>query len=212
MVLNFTLNESINATFNGVISTDFATGVKIIKPLVLVIVGIVIYAFFIFKFYRFLAARDILKFNWHNKYGWTESFGRKIIKLFFFMIEHIILVPVLVFFWFIIMAVLILLLSNNAPLIIMLIAMAIVGAIRITAYYNEDLSRDLAKMIPFAILGVFIIDLSFFSIQSSWQNAQQLFSMIDTLFFYLLFVIALELALRVIHLIFSVFTRPATTV
>ncbi|GIT11681.1 MAG: hypothetical protein CM1200mP32_11740 [Methanobacteriota archaeon] len=32
-----------------------------------------------------------------------------------------------------------------------------VGAVRILAYWTEDLSRDVAKMLPFAVLGVFLV-------------------------------------------------------
>ena len=32
-----------------------------------------------------------------------------------------------------------------------------VGSVRILSYWTEDLSRDVAKMLPFAVLGVFLV-------------------------------------------------------
>ena len=42
--------------------------------------------------------------------------------------------------------------SRNA-----LIATSVVGAVRILSYWTEDLSRDVAKMLPFGVLGVFLV-------------------------------------------------------
>ncbi|MGB1797630.1 MAG: hypothetical protein ACPHJ5_06985, partial [Candidatus Thalassarchaeaceae archaeon] len=38
-----------------------------------------------------------------------------------------------------------------------LLATAVVGSVRILSYWTEDLSRDVAKMLPFAVLGVFLV-------------------------------------------------------
>ena len=48
--------------------------------------------------------------------------------------------------------------------IVLSTAFGIIVAIRLTAYYNEDLSKDVAKMLPFALLGLFLVDPSYFSI------------------------------------------------
>lgn len=197
----------MNGTLNQTIATATATAsnstqiFNTLKPLILFVLGIALYAFFIYKFYRFLAARDILKLKWHKQYDWHEGFIKKTIKVFFYLIENVVITPFLVFFWFIIMVTLLLLLSRNTPEQIMIISMAIVGAIRVTAYYKEDLSKDLAKMIPFALLGVFLVDMNFSSISSSWENAKLLVNSLDKLFFYLVFVAALEFTMRIIRLI-----------
>ena len=39
----------------------------------------------------------------------------------------------------------------------------LVVAIRFTAYYSEDLSKDVAKMLPFAILGLVVVNPTFFN-------------------------------------------------
>ena len=78
--------------------------------------------------------------------------------------------------------------------------MAVVSAIRVTSYYNEDLSRDLAKILPFALLGVFVIDFTYFKIADSLDVLRQVAAQAETILYYLIFVMILELALRIAHL------------
>jgi len=88
---------------------------------------------------------------------------------------------------------------------ILLVSVALVAAVRATAYYNEDLSRDLAKMLPFALLGVFLVDISYFSFSNSIELVKQMPSFWKTMAYYLGFVIALEFVLRIGHGIVSLF-------
>ena len=81
---------------------------------------------------------------------------------------------------------------------ILLISMTLVAAVRATAYYNEDLSRDLAKMLPFALLGIFLIDISFFSLQASIETIKLLPSMWKPMIYYFIFVVGFELLLRIL--------------
>ena len=53
----------------------------------------------------------------------------------------------------------------SSPNHILVVSVSLVAAIRVTSYYNEQLSQDLAKMIPFALLGIFLVDATFFSVQ-----------------------------------------------
>lgn len=190
MVLeNLTVSELTNISFNEYMA--------LVTPLIFFIIGIVIYAVFIFKFYRFLARRDILKLNLPQ---YSEGFGGFIetaVSTLFYLVETIILTPLFVFFWFAVMALLLILLSKTqSPQTILLTSVAIVTAVRITAYYNENLSQDLAKLIPFALLAVLLADISYFSIESSLAIARQIPSLWKPLLYYLFFVIALEFILR----------------
>ena len=64
------------------------------------------------------------------------------------------------------------------------------------AYYNEDLSRDLAKILPFAVLAIFLIDGSFFQISESLENLREVNNHRESILYYLLFLVAVEFALR----------------
>ncbi len=171
-----------------------------------------IYAIFVYKFYKFLARRDIIHFKtrYYESYeGVMNHVGRGL----FYVLENLILIPILVFFWFFVLAALLLLLSKNLnPDSILLTSASIVAAVRITSYYSENLSQDLAKMIPFALLGVFLIDVSYFSITNSLQAAVAIPDLAQYLVYYLLFVILLEFVLRIVHGISSVFIGRDATV
>ncbi|MFQ6031199.1 MAG: hypothetical protein ACE5Q6_27355, partial [Dehalococcoidia bacterium] len=80
---------------------------------------------------------------------------------------------------------------------ILLIAMAVLSAIRITAYYNEDLSRDLSKILPFAMLGVFLIDVSYFALSTSVDSLLGALLSWKTIVYYLGFMIGLEFIMRI---------------
>jgi len=196
MVGNITLNATnITTIFNS----DLNTIVSEIKPLMILVIAIFIYSVFIFKFYRFLAEKDIIKKDWHRKYTWQESFFEKIMKTSFYILEHLIITPIATFFWFIVLASLILLLSNNEPSQILLVSMGIIGAIRMAAHYNTDLSKDLAKMIPFAFLGVYIIDMKLISFEEIIARGTEFFGLIHTMSFFLIFIVILELSMRIIQ-------------
>jgi hypothetical protein len=48
-------------------------------------------------------------------------------------------------------------LSKDLPFdLIMFVSMALIGVIRITSYFKEELARDVGKTIPFAMLGMFL--------------------------------------------------------
>ena len=174
----------------------------ILKPLFLFVIGMIIYAIFIFKFYRFIARKDIFKLNLNQYNRATHPIIEKFFALIFYIIEYVLLFPVIVFFWFGILTALLTFMSPE-PVIehVVLISISVVAVIRIASYYKEALSRDLAKMLPFALLGVFLVDMSYFSFSSSYEVLKTIPSILNLLIYYLVFVIILEFFLRIIYLI-----------
>ncbi len=179
-----------------------------IKPMILFVIGILVYAVFIFNFYRFVARKDIFKFGL-SKYNPSEAgFFKIFFSILLYIIEYLILFPIFTFFWSAIFALLLIFLSKNSEIQqILMIAMALIAVIRATAYYNEELSKDLAKMLPFALLAIFMIDVSFFSINTSIEIIKTLPSNYILILNYLLAVIFLEFVLRILYSISMLFTR-----
>lgn len=206
-------NISLNATnVSTIMHTNTGQLITEIKPLIILTIGIFIYALFIFKFYRFLADKDIIKQHWHKKYGWKENIGKKTIKSIFYAIEYLIISPIAIFFWFLVLAGLLLILSGNSSEQITLIAMAIIGAIRIASHYSNDLSKDLAKMIPFAFLGVYVIEMKTISLNEIISRGLDFLLIIDKLFFFLLFIVILETILRLLEPVLRVFKQKKKVV
>ena len=163
------------------------------KPLIIFVIGVAIYSIFIFKFYRFLARKKIFELNIHE---YDIHIG---LKKFLYAVEYIILFPVVVFFWFIVMSLLLTIISVTQTIQnILFISVAFVSVVRVASYYNEKLSKDLAKLVPFALLALFLIDASYISWNNSIFMINQLPSVWRTLVYYLFFVIFLEAFLRLV--------------
>lgn len=161
-----------------------------------------LYGVFIWKFYRFLATRDIFKLDL-NKYNNLKNAGlRKTFEVFAFFIKFLILFPIIIFFWFAILAIFLMLLSESENVgKIILVAISVVGAVRLTSYISEDLSKDLAKMFPFTLLGVFLLNPDFFSISEFAVKISQIPEFLLHIPFYLIFIFTLELVMRLGYVI-----------
>lgn len=173
------------------------------------VVLIALYSIFVFEFYRFLARKNILKLNL-SRYNRTESpHLKKFFAALLFLLEYIIILPVLVFFWFTVLSFLLLLLSKDQPVEqILLVSAAIVGAIRVTSYFKEALSQDLAKMFPFTVLAIFLLSPNFLDFSLVIEKLLSIPSFLYHILFYLIFVVCFEVLIRVISTIAFLFKRP----
>lgn len=193
--------------FNALLSNpNVLEFVLSLKPLLFFIAGIVIYSIFVFKFYRFVGRRDIFNLNLGQYNTKEPGFFRVIFGSFLYVLEYVLLFPIFVFFWFLIFVLLLAFLSKTANVeTILLIAMALIASIRITSYFSQDLSKDLAKMIPFALLGVFLVDIYFYSLDASMTILKSIPEYWQTILFYFVFVIVMEFILRMIYFITLIF-------
>lgn len=125
---------------------------------------IVIYGIIIWHYYRTLAKRDLFHAKMEEGNTFTIRF-RNFIRRFSVLLGYVVIFPLISAVWFAILAFFIVVLAKNRPVeSILTISVAIIFATRIAAYYHEDLAKDMAKLIPFALLAVFIVDPTFFSI------------------------------------------------
>lgn len=170
----------------------------VLKPFAIFLVGVVIYSIFIFKFYRFLARKDIFELNLDRYNTAKHPSPHKILSVIFYVVKYVLFFPIFAFFWFVVLTVLLSFLSKDQTIQqVLLVSIAVVSAIRITAYYNEDLSKDFAKMLPFALLGIFLVDKSYFSFPETCAKLYEIPSQWNAMFYYLVFIIVLEFLLRV---------------
>ena len=164
------------------------------------VVGMAVYAVFVFNFYRFLAAKDMFEVDLSRYEQSRFRFMRRALHVFFYVVKYIILFPVFAFFWFAVLTLILTFLSKERSFAdTLLIALATVSAIRVTAYYNEDLSKDLAKILPFAVLAIFLIDASFFALEESLDVLRDAGDYTENIVYYMLFLVLLEFALRIIN-------------
>ena len=187
----------INDVFpNGL---DIYDALDLLQPVAIFVLGMAVYAFAVFKFYRFVASRDMFELDLskyeESRYRWV----RAILQVIMYLAKYIILFPIFAFLWFGVLTLILAFLSKEQAFSeILQMALATVTAIRVVAYYDEDLSRDLAKILPFAVLAIFLIDASFFTISDSLDILKEATDHRETILYYLGFLIAAEFALRII--------------
>ncbi|MFH1787713.1 MAG: hypothetical protein ABH811_02910 [archaeon] len=165
-----------------------------------------LYAFIVWKFYRFISKKNILELNL-NKYNRSQH--PVIEKLFagvLYFIEYLIILPFIIFLWFTGFTLLLIFLTENLEInTLLVISATIVAAIRMTSYYNEDLAKDLAKLLPFTLLAISITNPNFFDIQRILSHFNKIPGFFNEIIVFLIFIIALEMILRFFSFIFSLF-------
>ena len=168
-------------------------------PTLMAIIAIAVYSGFVFMFYRILAKKALLTLDLSKS---ADDFGGKVkkyLRSMLFVVQYIVVVPILIAFWTLVLAVILTLLSDSSDHTRnALIATSVVGAVRILAYWTEDLSRDVAKMLPFAVLGVYLVS----STSVQWSEFRELLESLPELaksFFSSLVLLAiLETLLRIV--------------
>lgn len=152
------------------------------------IIMIAIYSIAIYHFYRYAARRDCFK---PSKRKHSKFVG--FCKYFF-------LFPFVAVVFFLGFSLILISLTKEASYTIydiLALSFAIIVTIRITAYYTEELSKDVAKMLPFAVLGVFLVDSSYFSMETVTARLSTLPQYVNTILQFLILIIIVEWILRI---------------
>ena len=179
-----------------------------LRPLALFVVSVTLYGIFVFHFYRFLARKDVFQFNLGKHNEASHPSFRKTVAVVFYLFKSLLLFPLFVAFWFLVMSGLLFLMGKNHSIdSVMLAAIGVVAAIRICAYYNGALATDIAKILPFALLGIMLIDSTLVRIPQSTDSIQQAAMHLETMVYYLSGVLALEFVLRILSGIFGLLRR-----
>ena len=173
---------------------------RILVSLFLYTIFIVIYAVFIWKFYRFMAEKDIIKFNLSQYNRSKHASLEKTYAIFLNILQYVIILPFLVLFWFTVFSIFLLVLSKSQNAYqILLISAAIIASTRVAAYISEGLSRDLAKIFPFTVLALFILDPEFFNVNIIFDKLAQVPELFNNILIFVIFIFGVELILRMIY-------------
>jgi len=120
----------------------------------LFVIGIAIYALFVWYFYRYISKRDLFpKFFYILENVENPSKAKIVI----FITIYIVSFPIIIFLWFTVLAFFVYLIGEEMPMhLAIFVSMSIIAVVRILAYYREEASKEIAKMIPYAILAFFL--------------------------------------------------------
>ena len=183
--------EQISDLFPGLLEKIFSGNLSdlasLVSSVLYLVIGVAIYAVAIWHFYRFIAKRDCFKLS-TRKHPRAIGFAK-----YFFIF------PFVAFLFFLGFSMLMLFLTRSYEIdVVLSVSFAIIVAIRITAYYSEDLSKDVAKMLPFALLGVFLVDASYFDFGVIMDKVDSLPDFFTLGVQYIVLIILVEWILRVL--------------
>jgi len=190
---------SFESFFEGIFNI-FSSNQGVLFSLVVYTLLILMYSIFIWKFYKFLASREIIQLNL-SQYNYSKHpYLEKFTAIGLYTLEYLIILPFLVLFWFAILSIFLLVLSESQDTSqILLISAAIITSTRITSYINEELSKDIAKILPFTVLAAFILGANFFDAGNVLNKLFQIPSLFNNIFTFLIFIFVVEFAFRGVY-------------
>jgi hypothetical protein len=190
------VSEQILFVYNQLVAA-MPESLKIIPPVFFIAITLTLYSIFIWFFYRFLARRDVLGLNLKKYNSYKHSFVIKGVAILLYIVEFLVLGPIMIFIWFAVLSCFFIVLAKDLDVgTVMLICAALISAIRITAHFNENLSKDLAKMVPFTMIAVILTSKDFWNISEIIGRISQIPQFFNNSLYYLLFIFGLELILR----------------
>lgn len=160
--------------------------------------SIVVFSILIFKFYRFVAKRDLFSHprEWNLQAEiWHKSHG----KFWGAFLTQGIFLPFLLCLWFAGFAFVLFFLATDFSVeLVALISVTLVAAIRITAYYNEEISITLAELMPYWLLGTVLVSPNVFSFDVAIERLSQAGDLVPDIVSFFIFVILVEWSLRIL--------------
>lgn len=160
--------------------------------------GMVVYGIFIWNFYRFLARREMIPLRL-KKY---QTDGKKITSVIAYVFKYVIVFPLVVLVWFVVYSTFLFFMAPDISTEhVFLIVISLVVTVRISAYYKEDLAKDFAKLIPFALLGIFLTSNIFFTADDVINRAYGFVPFLGKIIGFVIYAIIVEAILRILFLI-----------
>lgn len=183
--------------------------------LLLLTILVAIYVIFIWRLHIFISTKNILRLNL-NKYNRTKHpLLAKIVAGFLYFLEYVIILPILIFFWFMIFAVLLIFIARGMePSSIILLSALTIAVLRIVAYipkYGESASAETAKIIPFTLLAIGFTEPLFFNTEEITARVFDIPQLFQGMSQYVFFIVVIELVLRSITFIVSIFEKKGGT-
>lgn len=202
--------QSISNFYQGFISSKPLFMQNFINLFIIVFV-IVLYSFFVWKFYRFVAHKNIFSLNLKQYNNYSDPFLAKVLAIGLYLLEYILILPFIIFFWFAIFTFFLLLLAGEVMFAseILLLSATIVAAIRMASYIpscGQKISEEIAKIFPYLILATTILNPKTLTTDFFPKFIERLMEIpfeISNILLYLGFILFLEIILRFFNLAFS---------
>jgi len=171
---------------------------------IVIVFLVVLYSIFVWKFYSSISKKNIFSLNLDEYKNSKNAALEKILAFLVYIFEYLIFFPILIFIWFSVFTIFLILLTENLAVgTLLLISATVIASIRITSYYRRRLSEDIAKLIPFTLLSISLLNPTFFSLDRLSTQFQGISLSFGDLFVFFIFIISLEVILRIVDLVFA---------
>ena len=158
-----------------------------------------------FIYYKQLARRDLFEIP---KINLKSKFINVLNRIVYFL-KYLLIFPLYSFIWFLIFSFLLFVLTKSRPIEdILFLGIIVVAATRIGAYVSEKLAEDMAKVLPWTLIVIFLIDPKAVTLDTFTSSTPILLSQLPKVAKYFLFIIFLEWILRIANWIFSSVKKP----
>lgn len=159
--------------------------------------AITVYMVLVWHYFHLVAKRDLLKFNKIKGDGFWVTIGN-LMGEFVFLLEYLIVFPIITFIFFGAFALAMLFLAKEQPLeSVLLISITVIAATRVMAYYNEEASQELAKLIPIVLLGAYLTTPNFFSVELVMERIAQMPAFLNRIGGFIIYTLVLEISLKI---------------
>lgn len=196
---SYTIDESKILSWLNFDTIASHLGIEIsFTDLIFYSLGMVAYGIFIWNFYRFIARREMIPLPL-KKY---QTDGKKITSIIAYVIKYVIVFPLVVLVWFIVYSTFLFFMAPDLPVeLVFLVVISLVVTVRISAYYKEDLAKDFAKLIPFALLGIFLTSNIFFTAEQVLDRIDDFIPFLGKIMGFIVYAIMVEAVLRILFIV-----------
>jgi len=199
------ISSQVTEIYNSLFSTLPAWAQNFMN-IALLVVLVTVFCIFIWNVYHIISKKNVFELNLKQYNKASHPILEKFLSALLYFVEYILIFPFFLIFWFIVFTFFLILLTKglDVPTVLM-VSTVIIIAIRATAYYRENLSKELAKLLPFTLLAVAMTEKGFFNFEEIFGRFAQLPSLFENILGYLAIIIFIEIMLRTFDFIFSLF-------
>ncbi len=155
--------------------------------------AIAAYAIILGTFYKTFSREKFFVLE-HEK---GETTRDQVTHIIAFFLKYTLAFPIITFVWFLFLSLFLTFLGSQSAADVMYIAIAVVAATRVTAYWDEGIAEDLAKMLPLGLLAFFIGNPSSLGASSFEQKFFQITQVLPTAMEYFVYIVLMEWVLRI---------------
>ncbi|MBI2452344.1 hypothetical protein HYV50_04695 [Candidatus Pacearchaeota archaeon] len=197
------LINRLNYVYANTLEGFFANNPVLFGVLFLAVI-LALASLFIWVFFSSTAKRNLLELNLRQYNVSKHPLKYKFFAIILYLLEYVIIIPFIIILWFVGFSLVLLVLAKERFLIdVLLISASVIGAIRILAYFSEDVSKELAKLFPFISLSVLLLSSGRSSFEGIWRKILEIPSSINLIINFVVAIFVIEIILRVFYTIYE---------